>query len=48
MPIGKRRTRMPVAWNTALATAPAEPVIADLADALDAERIHVRIEFVDR
>ena len=37
--IGSSRTRRPVAWNTAFAIAAADTDLADLADALDAERI---------
>jgi hypothetical protein len=46
--IGTSRTRMPVACHTALATAPAPPVMLDLAHSLDAERVDMRIVLLDQ
>jgi hypothetical protein len=45
--IGKSRTRMPVALNTALATAAFMPTMPIFADSFDSERIHPLVSFRD-
>jgi hypothetical protein len=47
MRIGKRRTRMPVACQTALAMAPTVPVMPISPTPLDAERVDVRVFLID-
>lgn len=46
--IGRSRTRLAVAWNTALPIAATTPVKPELADPLRAELVHVRVVLVDQ